>query len=277
MQDDIVVSLENFEYYSTAESFKNESAAVAAAADRIIGMIPDNVDHYQVVKTVHDQIILNTEYSLTKDYIRIPYGALYDGFALCEGYSRAFQYVMHRLGYQCLIVSGDAGGPHAWNMIELDGEWYHIDLTFDDPTGTDENNISYNYFLITDEQISQDHTISPYYTQRLNFSSFNSIKVPAATGGKYGFIAYNNITVHDNADSAIAELKVKLKEAMAAKEEKVFVYTKADVSADVIDKFVSRQEIFGYTDSLGIGGLDSIYYSRSLFDPAVVTVYLNYE
>lgn len=277
MQNDIVTSLGGFEYYSTPQSFKTESVAVAAAADKIIAEIPPNADHYQVIKTVHDRIILSTEYSLTEDYVRLPYGALYDGYALCEGYARAFQYVMHRLGYQCLIVSGEAGELHAWNMILLDGEWYHIDLTFDDPTGADENNISYNYFLVTDEKILQDHTISPYYAERFNSGSFNSIKIPQANGTKYSYIAYNNIIVHDNADSAIAELKLKIKEAMAAKTEKVVVYTKSGVSSDVINKFVNKQDIFTYTDSLGLGNLDSIYYSKGSLEPTAVTVYLVYE
>ena len=64
-------------------------------------------------------------------------------------------------GVENKIVFGYANGiPHTWNLVKLDGQWYHVDTTFDDPV-VNEGTIdvlSYRYFNITDNQILLDHS-----------------------------------------------------------------------------------------------------------------------
>ena len=85
-----------------------------------------------------------------------------DGLAVCEGLSRAYQYLLYRCGINSTLISGTAaGGGHMWNMVKVDGEWYHIDVTWDDPiTTTGEQVLRYNYFLVSDAKIKENHTIS---------------------------------------------------------------------------------------------------------------------
>lgn len=54
-------------------------------------------------------------------------------------------------------VSGAASGAHAWNIVELDGEFYAMDVTWDDPIGAKEGKFYYDYFNITDQKLSADH------------------------------------------------------------------------------------------------------------------------
>lgn len=91
------------------------------------------------------------------------YGALVQGRAVCEGYSRAMQLLLLRGGIPASVISGTAqsGGQtisHMWNLVQLDNTWYHLDPTFDDPQG--EDYLIYDYFNLTDELIRRDHTVS---------------------------------------------------------------------------------------------------------------------
>lgn len=88
------------------------------------------------------------------------YSALIDGEAICEGYSRAMQLLLDRVGISNYLVVGDGVNEegteaHMWNIVEIDGKNYHLDATWND-TGA-ENNIGYLYFNVNDEFISRDH------------------------------------------------------------------------------------------------------------------------
>ncbi len=88
------------------------------------------------------------------------YSALIDGEAICEGYSRAMQLLLDRVGIRNYLVVGDGVNEegteaHMWNIVEIDGENYHLDATWND-TGN-ENGIGYLYFNVNDNIISRDH------------------------------------------------------------------------------------------------------------------------
>lgn len=125
----------------------------------------------EIVKAVHDYLVLNTAYdsaSVDEDYDRennwishTAYGALYYQTAVCDGYSNAFKAFMDYHEIDCILVEGEGNGtPHAWNQVRIDNEWYELDVTWDDPLLDGEDrpgNVSYNYFLITSEQMAEDH------------------------------------------------------------------------------------------------------------------------
>ena len=80
-----------------------------------------------------------------------------EGKAVCEGYARAFKYIMDGLGIPCVLVSGTATNSsgltesHAWNYVYLNYQWYAIDVTWDDPIiigdGYIPDDTMYQYFL----------------------------------------------------------------------------------------------------------------------------------
>ncbi|MCL2487729.1 MAG: hypothetical protein FWE80_03510, partial [Oscillospiraceae bacterium] len=86
------------------------------------------------------------------------YGALVDGSAVCEGYSRAMQLLLHDAGIPCTLVNGYRTGAeaHMWNMVTIDGRSYHLDSTWNDP---DSGQINHAYFNLTTELIRRSHTI----------------------------------------------------------------------------------------------------------------------
>lgn len=88
------------------------------------------------------------------------YNSLINGEAICEGYSRAMQLLLDRAGINNYLVIGDAKTEngteaHMWNVVEIGGKNYHLDVTWND-TGT-ANGTGYLYFNLNDEIISNDH------------------------------------------------------------------------------------------------------------------------
>ena len=93
------------------------------------------------------------------------YGCLVDRLAVCSGYAAAFQMLAGDLGVNVVRVQGtdlENGSPHEWNLAELDGVWYHVDVTWDDPVFTGdpaEGYRTWDYFLVTTDEITRTHRI----------------------------------------------------------------------------------------------------------------------
>lgn len=131
---------------------------------------------YNDIKMVHDYLVENIEYDTTisEDNIYNVYGALVTGKAVCEGYARSFKYLMDELGIPCTLVIGKGRNTegkienHAWNYVELNGNWYAIDCTWDDPVslaGYVSKSSKYKYFLKGENEFSQDHSPSGQFTE----------------------------------------------------------------------------------------------------------------
>lgn len=79
---------------------------------------------------------------------------------VCDAYSRCMYLMLNMMDIPCHIVVGKAGGvAHAWNLVELeDGEWLHVDATWDDPIMPGRKQIlRHDYFCLTDDEIKKDH------------------------------------------------------------------------------------------------------------------------
>jgi len=128
-------------------------------------IIDEDMTRVEKVRACHDYLVLHTQYdydnylanTIPKDSYQ-PEGVLYYGIAVCQGYAETFQLMMEALNIPCKLVYGTAGGGnHAWNQVKLNGNWYHIDVTWDDPIPDVKGRVFYNYFLVTDEQVVKDH------------------------------------------------------------------------------------------------------------------------
>lgn len=146
---------------STPEEAEKLESAVETV---IVSCVRDGMSDYEVAKALHDWLVLNNRYAEGeyaagdrpyKQYTA--YGALVDRVSVCEGYAEAYKKLMDRAGIPCELISGWAGGPHAWNIVQIDGEWYHVDTTWDDPIPNREGYVRYEYFLKSDAAMSFDH------------------------------------------------------------------------------------------------------------------------
>lgn len=116
-------------------------------------LVNENDTTYNNIKRVHDYIINNTIYDSNRSdngiinyESDIAYGPLFQGYAICGGYSDLMELFLIRMGVNCYKISSD---DHVWNALYYDGKWLHLDLTWDDPVSSDGRQyLEYNYFLI---------------------------------------------------------------------------------------------------------------------------------
>lgn len=91
------------------------------------------------------------------------YGVLVNKMGVCDGISSALSLLTQRMGFECSMVSGKATfrtsvfSEHAWNVIKIDDNFYHIDATFDVNHKEQTGEYSYEYFCVNDDSINRDH------------------------------------------------------------------------------------------------------------------------
>lgn len=151
----------------TAEERQDAAAALEAEVDALLAQIPEGADAYETELLLHDALAARITYdnetaasdnpALHRPAAFTAYGALVEGSAVCEGYARAMQLLLHRAGIPCTLVSGSAtdGASHMWNLVEIDGRGYHLDLTWDDA----DDRLNHTYFNLTTEEIRLSHTL----------------------------------------------------------------------------------------------------------------------
>ena len=112
---------------------------------------------------VHDFICQNVKYDkLKKPYSHEIIGPLGQGVGVCEGIAKSVKILCDALGIWCMIALSENNPEkgikyrHAWNVVRVDGKYYHLDATFDNSLGKNEQ-IRYDYFRLSDKQIYKDH------------------------------------------------------------------------------------------------------------------------
>lgn len=155
-----------FKYRFTADEISSMNIASERAAREIMAQLTPDMDDYDKLKYFHDYLVLNCENDTESPYSDTIYGALVQKKALCEGYAKAFSYLCNLAGIENTIVTGQTKVPHMWNMVKLGGNWYHVDVTWDNPDDALHAEypdvILYQYFMVTDSVIENNHTIWTY-------------------------------------------------------------------------------------------------------------------
>lgn len=174
----------NANYYTeeikSYSDVKQKKEYISKVREQIVSQLEGYSD-YDKIKYLHDWIVDNFEYDTTyeKSDIHNVYGAFANRNVVCEGYARAFKYILDALEINSVLVSGTGTNSkgvteaHAWNYIELGGKWYAVDITWDDPIITGGGNLTkdlrYKYFLVGSDRFLNNHKEDGYLSQ-------NSIK-----------------------------------------------------------------------------------------------------
>ncbi|MBQ7799054.1 MAG: hypothetical protein IJ370_01030 [Oscillospiraceae bacterium] len=228
------ISLSKMLYDGDKAKIKAMDDKVKAAADKVLKGVNSSMTAFDREVYLHNYIINNCKYdtSYKAENAHNMYGALVNGVAVCEGYAYAFQYLARLAGIQCIVVKGNLNNgnsteSHAWNMVELDGKYYHIDVTSDDPVmnGGSTQVLEFTYFNLTDSQIKTDHIIKG-----------NNHIIPAATATKYNYfdhlgLRFSSYTVDGFASALAYAARNKYEQASMA-------FTNWDISA--ISSFLSK-------------------------------------
>ena len=110
---------------------------------------------YEKAVWFNDWLVENCRYDFSYSYCA-PEGALARGLGTCEAYHRAYVMLLNSVGIATDRISGDG---HVWTGVQLDGNWYHIDTTWDD-AGYEDNSVDLQhlYFGLNDELMNQIHS-----------------------------------------------------------------------------------------------------------------------
>ncbi len=152
------------------------------ATEKIVNKASIYSTDFDRVEFVHDYICENARYNTNAaDGVRnntylqsavlaqatSAYGCLVNGTPICGGYSKGFMLALRELGIECMFVTGYAGENHAWNIVEMDNEYYFMDITWDDPVYDNEKTYlraydepDHKYFAVTEERMKTDHTVN---------------------------------------------------------------------------------------------------------------------
>ncbi len=222
---------------------KNEYSEMKTELDSVCAEISasftDKTDLWQTELEIHDYIIDHCDYSLDDQTLgSSSYGALVNGKAACEGYSKAAKLLLDAAGIENTLVTGntesDTGpsGAHMWNVVKLGGEWYHLDCTWDDPVDeTGKKTKNHLYFNVDDASVSFTHS---------DFShDFNCNSMKESYFVKTGayFESYDR-----SKEAEIAEILIK--ETKNGKETVYFCFADKKTFDSAVNDLMSNERIY---------------------------------
>ena len=206
---DKIVKLEMVGTYSkTEEECEVLDVQIENAVNKCFSGMKSGLSDYEKVKYIYEYIIDTTEYKLESQDNQNICSVFLNGESVCMGYAKTMQYLLLKQNIFCTLVNGTAlhGEEHAWNLILLDGQYYHVDVTWGDSSymvtnGEDffSETPNYGFFCVPTEEISKTHTIksvvelpqciaweSNYYIKEgLYFKSLDTEKIAQVFGRAY--------------------------------------------------------------------------------------------
>ncbi len=244
----------SFAYYSTntltylqlnsglsASEIEQEARAMRKNINDIFSGMPENLRMYDRELYLHDEFAQRCTYADTSDVqtdkfrVYTSLGGLVDYNAVCEGYSRAMQVLLSLSGIETYYVSGVGNEDlHMWNCVNIDGDWYYLDVTWDD---NDNGETDYDHFNITTQQLLIDHTISPLFWElsedeicggdtnvAVNFNMF----IPECDNTSGAFYSQNTVDVTGFDDENLDRIASRMVSAAYGAEEAVYLYIDPD-------------------------------------------------
>ena len=226
MMDDLDYGEEIHEIYDDTEVVKayksGDSSKIKDEKDKYIleqatkavdKIIKDGMTDYEKEKAVYDYIFDNTKYDnaalaaidTSGEDSHNPYGFFHDKSVICVGNATTFKLFMDMLDIDSKIIHSTTAGEHAWNVVKIGGDWYHVDLTFDNG----DKSPTYAYFNVTDKAKGNDYP-------------WDKSKYPKCTATKYCYVIQNAQQL-----DSLYDIPAALKKAIDAK--KSCVYFKLDV------------------------------------------------
>lgn len=233
-----------------------------AVEEALAQAVHPGMTELQIALSLHDYLAVRCAYDET--LVRgTEYDALVRGSAVCQGYAEAYMDLLGRVGIECIIVTSEEMN-HAWNQVKLGGQWYNVDLTWNDPTPNREGQACHGFFLISDGTMaSEDYGyygwVSPhectdpgYETGQFWSDSISPVLYPDAGScylvrvveSGYHILRRDEVT---GEETRLARMDFKYPDAFARGSRRIHFYT-AGLSTD--------GEALYYTDVNGVRRLD---------------------
>lgn len=186
-------------YTMTKKERKTTQRQIDKKVNAYLKGIKSTASDYKKVRYIYKKLIQKVDYNLQSKNNQNIISVFLGKQTVCQGYANAMQYLLEKLGVPCVVVTGRAkGGPHAWNLVQLDGEWYYTDVTwgnskYHDEEKNDVKYVEYDYLNITTAEMQRNHTPQVkfplpnctavknnyYVKEKCYFSSLNAANVDA--------------------------------------------------------------------------------------------------
>lgn len=156
---------------------------------------------FEKEKYVFDKIFSECTFDDYYEKAGSAYGALIEHRGRCEGISKSFTWCMHELGIECLTVAGTpfwentgAYPSHSWNIVKIDGHYYHTDIAADSMKSSEDSFAIplYGFFNMDDKLMSKSRSIHSYFTD---------VGVPECDSLEYNYHVMNGLYISEKDDA----------------------------------------------------------------------------
>lgn len=170
-RNDKIVSIEFAPKYTMTQTEREQmQKKIDEAVETFLSGISPTDSDYDKAKYVFENLIEQVDYDREAENSQNIISTFISKQTVCQGYASAVQYLFTQLNIPSVIVTGSANGEaHAWNLIQLDGEYYYMDTTWGNSTYLDEERaaskfVNYSYLTFTTEEMLATHTPDDHIT-----------------------------------------------------------------------------------------------------------------
>lgn len=212
-------------------------AELDSVASAIVGELPKGASDFEKAVYFHDRIVTGCSFSQSEEHVNSAYGVLVKGYGQCEGYAAAMSLLCDMADIPNFTVCGtnDKGETHAWNKILINGSWYVVDCTWDDPMlkRDDPDFVRHDYCLVMDSEINGiTHFPDELYKN-----------VPVADSQEFNYF-YGKELVYDSVSDAYDVMYEQIKAAgLSGKREAELRFSSEDVYYAALARFFDSGEI----------------------------------
>ena len=240
-------------YIMTAKERASTQKRIDRQVKKYLKGLADATD-YEKVRTVYRRLIQKVDYNLQSENNQNIISVFLGKETVCQGYASAMQYLMDLLDIPCVIVTGMAkGGPHAWNLVQMDGEWYYVDVTwgnskYHDDEQNDVKYVEYDYLNITTEEMMQDH--SPQVT----------FDLPDCTALNHNYFVKEKKYFTSMDETSVAKIGAIIRQAYQKGKSNVSIkFSSRELCTQAKEYFLTEYHISDYCE-----GLETVYYKTDM-------------
>ena len=141
-----------FEKGESVKSIKAKQKKIENQIGEFNSLVDHSMSDLEIALLAHDYLATHVAYHEEESNVNRYdiYGALVLKKAVCQGYALSYELLLAENGVECGVASSQ-NTNHAWNVVRLDGQWYHVDVTWDDPVKDVLGQVKHNFMLLSDE------------------------------------------------------------------------------------------------------------------------------
>lgn len=260
---------ENGQYFIQPISYLSPKELDSAIVDfnqnvsAVLLSVPKGLSEFERELFMHDWLVEHCEYD-TKGYdadkndifTGSAYGAFVGGQTVCEGYARGFHLLLKMVGIESTLITGTSSSPlgaagraHIWNAVNIDGEWYQTDVTWDDSREVEN---SHDYLNLTTQRMSADHHFDPVFSLKEGqtssesddyFSRFNRL-LPECTATEMNYYNQKSVAIDTKSQFSIDKIAQELVKACQRGDSNISVIFTNEETRESCQKWLTQFAFF---------------------------------